>query len=124
MSNASIVAHSIALPRVAETGRLAARRPGVALGDNASVLTRFVGVSRDRFVRSEMTIALDWQTELAADGGEFRKADISNSGQPSPRSQSPKARPSSGSSYSDPSLVLALRASLKSVQNGSCRFSR
>jgi hypothetical protein len=27
-------------------------------------------------------------------------------------------------SYSDPSLVLALRASLKSVQNGSCRFSR
>jgi hypothetical protein len=28
------------------------------------------------------------------------------------------------SCYSDPSLVLALRASLKSVQNGSCRFSR
>jgi hypothetical protein len=41
-----------------------------------------------------------------------------------PRSQRPKASPSSGSSYSDPSLVLALRASLKSVQNDSCRFSR
>ena len=26
--------------------------------------------------------------------------------------------------YSDPSLVLAIRVSLKAVQNGSCRFSR
>src|SRR3984957_6911533 len=40
-----------------------------------------------------------------------------------PKSQRPKARPPWGSSYSDPSLVLALRASLESVQNGSCRFS-
>jgi hypothetical protein len=46
-----------------------------------------------------------------------------SSGVPNPKSQRPKAM-SSSPSYSDPSLVLALRASLKSVQNGSCRFSR
>jgi hypothetical protein len=34
------------------------------------------------------------------------------------------ARPLARSLYSDPSLVLALRASLKAVQNGACRFSQ
>lgn len=47
------------------------RRPGVALGDNASVFTRFVGVSRDRFVRRKMVIAFDGQAEFAANGLQF-----------------------------------------------------
>ena len=51
--------------------------PEVTLSDNMTSGSGFFCVSRNRFVGDEVPIAFDGKAELAAHGGDFRKADIS-----------------------------------------------
>ena len=47
----------------------------LASSDDVSVVTRFVGVGRNRFVGFEVQVALDREAQFAAYGAKFREAD-------------------------------------------------
>jgi hypothetical protein len=46
------------------------------LGDDTSVLARFLGVGGNRFIRQEVAIALDRKTEFTSNGLQFDKRDV------------------------------------------------
>jgi hypothetical protein len=116
----------------------------VPSGDDVRVSASFIGVSGDCLVGDEVAIGLNREPKLAADGREFGETYVAEFRAAQAKiakakretavgvelSQQPSAlrvwckQFDTGLKYSDPSLVLALRVSLKSVQNGSCRFCR
>ena len=65
---------------IRESGASITRRPKSPLGDNATALTRLVGVGGDGLVSVEVQIALDWESELAAHGAELREAHVAKLG--------------------------------------------
>ena len=63
--------------RVRQTGKAADPEAGgvsVASSDDATVRTRFVGVGGEGFVSLEVQVALDRESEFAADGAKLEKA--------------------------------------------------
>jgi hypothetical protein len=65
---------------VGPRGELIAAGPkaggNVASIDDATVRASFIGISRNGFLGFEMKVALDGETEFAADGGQFDEADV------------------------------------------------
>ena len=101
----------------------------VALGDDAPKLASFFGVSRNRLVGFEVQITLDRKAEFAADGLQFDEAHVAEFRLAHAEIAEAEGQavvgiellgPHPGPSPCGP----ALREYLKSVQNGSCRFSR
>ena len=59
------------IPSPFKIGRLAVEAPKSHLGDDAAVFARFAGVGGDGLVGGEVFIALDGETERAAEVAQF-----------------------------------------------------